>query len=339
LALGGHVKFDSTAYKQYNCGPSEKFPGFTWCHKEKTERTNRGEITLSNSILHTDDGTAWYVNRYIEPAFFTQGELRNEIERLAARFGEQPREFWLPHREGLPDAVIVVWGKIELRQLNAADVATVASGATVYGLLVSYLGDLQRSARAGVPVCRLGGGPGFVWAATFNQNGRGVLRFLASDMSKTSSSVIGTDQGDTIAAAGAADKAAADKAAADKVAADKAAADKAAADKAAADKAAADKVAADKAAADKAAADQAAADKAAADQAAADQAAADKAVADKTAADKAAADKVAADRAFVMRAAGTIGLVGLIGVVLFVLLVKSKQNKQFTSDLTTSRRS
>lgn len=52
LRLGGHVRFDSDAYREYNCNPSEKFSEFTWCHKEKTERTENGEVTSSNSILH-----------------------------------------------------------------------------------------------------------------------------------------------------------------------------------------------------------------------------------------------------------------------------------------------
>jgi cobalamin biosynthesis Mg chelatase CobN len=50
--------------------------------------------------------------------------------------------------------------------------------------LVGFLGDLERSAKAGVPVYRLSGGAGFLWAATFDQNGKGVLRYLAIDDSK-----------------------------------------------------------------------------------------------------------------------------------------------------------
>jgi hypothetical protein len=50
--------------------------------------------------------------------------------------------------------------------------------------LVSFLGDLERSAKAGVPVYRLGGSAGFLWVATFDQNGKGVLRYLAIDDSK-----------------------------------------------------------------------------------------------------------------------------------------------------------
>lgn len=171
LALGSQVHFESETYRRYHCGPSEKFPGFTWCHKEETTRERGKAILRSNSILHAPDGTAWYVNAYIEPAFFAANEVQNEIDRLSARFGERPHEFRLPPREGLPNALIAVWGKIELEQLDAADVSTVASDGTVKGLLISYLGDLERSAKAGVPVYRLAGGPGFVWAATFNSDG------------------------------------------------------------------------------------------------------------------------------------------------------------------------
>ena len=44
------------------------------------------------------------------------------------------------------------------------------------------------SAKAGVPVYRLAGGAGFLWVATFDQNGRGVLQYLAIDESKIESS-------------------------------------------------------------------------------------------------------------------------------------------------------
>jgi predicted aspartyl protease len=188
LTLGGKVHLDSNAYKQYHCGPSGNFPGFIWCHKERTEQSKRGEITSSNSILHAPDGTAWYINRYIEPAFFGPNDIRKAIDQLSAKFGERPREFRMSHRRELPDALIATWGKVELKQLDAEDVATVASGGTVNGLSISYLGDLQRSAKAGVPVYRLAGGAGFVWAATFNKDGTGALRFLAIDISKIQSS-------------------------------------------------------------------------------------------------------------------------------------------------------
>jgi hypothetical protein len=74
LALGSQVVFQSEAYRQYQCTPSD-YPDLTWCHKAKTEKTGRGEIKSSNTILHKQDGTAVYVNHYIEPAFFGPNEI------------------------------------------------------------------------------------------------------------------------------------------------------------------------------------------------------------------------------------------------------------------------
>src|SRR5271166_1243225 len=51
LALGDKVHFESEAYKQYRCGPSEAFSGFTRCQKEKTEKSRRGEVRSSTSIF------------------------------------------------------------------------------------------------------------------------------------------------------------------------------------------------------------------------------------------------------------------------------------------------
>jgi hypothetical protein len=44
--------------------------------------------------------------------------------------------------------------------------------------LIGFLGDEERSAKAGVPVYRLAGGAGFLWVATYDQNGSGVLQYL-----------------------------------------------------------------------------------------------------------------------------------------------------------------
>jgi hypothetical protein len=193
LALGGQVRPDSDAYKQYQCGPSDKFPGFVWCHKDVTKKDKQTEVTHSNSILHAQDGTAWYVNGYIEPAFFGPNDIENEIQRLSAKFGQPANRVLMPPRDGLPNAVIATWGKVELPPISASDMAIVASGGGVHGLLISFLGDLQRSAKSGVPVFRLMGGAGFAWAATFNQEGRGVLRYLTIDDSRIEPPIVATN--------------------------------------------------------------------------------------------------------------------------------------------------
>ena len=198
LALGARVHFKSHSYKQYKCGPSENFLGFTWCHKQETERTRHGEVTSSNSILHSQDGTAVYVNRYITPAFLAPNDVQAEIDRLSAKFDESPRLYRMPSREGLPNAIIAVWGKIKLERLDAAEVSFLAaSGKSPKGLSVSFLGDLQRSAKAGVPVYRLTGGAGFLWAATFDRYGKGVLRFLTIDASQIEPAIAQNEQAST----------------------------------------------------------------------------------------------------------------------------------------------
>jgi hypothetical protein len=51
-------------------------------------------------------------------------------------------------------------------------------------LLIDFLGNFARSAKAGLPVYRIDGGPGFVWAASFDLKGRGILRLAAVDASR-----------------------------------------------------------------------------------------------------------------------------------------------------------
>src|SRR5262249_45142981 len=154
--------------RQFRCRQSDAFPAFTWCHRKKKEQTKGGEVTSSTSILHSEDGTAAYINRYVEPAFFGLGDVQAEINRLSARFGSKPRLIRMRSRDGLPNAIIAVWGAIKLEQLSAAEISFVKSGQAVQGLLVSFLGDVQRSAKAGAPVYRIAGGAGFLWAATYN---------------------------------------------------------------------------------------------------------------------------------------------------------------------------
>jgi hypothetical protein len=90
----------------------------------------------------------------------------------------------MPHREGLPNAVMAIWGAIQLEPLKPDEISVVAAGGSDPGILVSILDDPERSAKVGGPVYRLAGGAGFLWIATFNQNGRGVLRYLAIDASE-----------------------------------------------------------------------------------------------------------------------------------------------------------
>jgi hypothetical protein len=197
LALGGQFESGTKAYQRYQCSPSDEFFGFLSCNEE--HRTPVGgqnpaqEVTRSHSVLKSQDGIA-YVNSYFEPAFFGPNGIQNEIDRMSSEFGRQARIIQMPQREGLPNAVMAIWGAIEIEQLRPEEISAVASGGSHRGILVGFLGDLRRSAQAGVPVYRLGGGAGFLWAATFDQNGKGVLRYLAIDASKIESRQIASNQ-------------------------------------------------------------------------------------------------------------------------------------------------
>jgi hypothetical protein len=90
----------------------------------------------------------------------------------------------MPHRSGLPDGVIAVWGKITLEPLDQESIKTLAEGKNPRkGFLIDYLRDFTRSAKQGLPIYRIDGGPGFIWAASFDRKGRGTLRSAAVDVS------------------------------------------------------------------------------------------------------------------------------------------------------------
>jgi hypothetical protein len=184
LALGARVIPDSASYRDYRCVPSEQFPDFTWCQKRRAENSPRGQYMSSNSILHAADGTARYVNRFLEPAFFAGNEAQDDVNRLSVKFGP-PRTIPIPGRPDAPNGLIAYWGDVVLQPLDPQAMGELAAGRDVRaGLIIDHIGNFQRSARLGLPVYRLTGGAGYVWAASWDANGRGTLRFLTVDASQ-----------------------------------------------------------------------------------------------------------------------------------------------------------
>ena len=185
ISLGARVSFKSSDYQGYQCTPSEQFEGVTWCKKQRVEEGASGSYRSSYTIAHSRDGTVYYLNQFLEPAFFNAGEVDADIERLSRKFGEQARRVG-PHVRLGPntDGIIVTWGKVALEPLDATGTSELAAGRSPRkGILVDFLGNLLESARQGLDVYRVSGGPGFVWAGSFNSNGQGTLRFFAIDPS------------------------------------------------------------------------------------------------------------------------------------------------------------
>ncbi len=180
LALGSRVALDSATFREFECRPSDQFDGFTWCTKVRDDKERRGSFKAYVSVLHDADGTAVYVNRYQEPAYWDATEINDDIERISRNQGQRPRIIRLPHRAGLPDGVLATWGDIELEALDREGLQVLSEGRSPKrGFLIDYIGDFTRSAREGLPVYRVARGVGFVWVASYDQKGRGTLRFSA----------------------------------------------------------------------------------------------------------------------------------------------------------------
>ena len=65
------------------------------------------------------------------------------------------------HKNGLPEGVIAIWGKVVLEPLDAERLSQLARGETLKkGFSVDYLNDFSLSAKSDLPVYRLGGSAG-----------------------------------------------------------------------------------------------------------------------------------------------------------------------------------
>jgi hypothetical protein len=186
VTLGAIVQVDSSAYREYKCGPSDQFAGFTWCTKTRKEKERRGTFTATYSILHSHDGAAVYINRYQEPAFFAASEADDDIQRYSRKIGESPRITKMPQRAGFPTGLLASWGEVELEPLDDDSTKALAEERrpTTKGYFIDFIGDFARSAKNGLPIYRIGGGAGFVWVASFDERGRGTLRLVAVDASE-----------------------------------------------------------------------------------------------------------------------------------------------------------
>src|SRR5215475_9849215 len=184
LALGAHIPFDSSAYREYKCSPSDQFDGFTWCQQTRQQGERRRSSDVTYSLLHSRDGSIVYINRYQTPAFFARNEAEHDIQSYSQKLGESPRtKVRMPHQSGL-DGILASWGKTALEPLDAENRKAFAEGRRLTkGYYIDFIGNFDRSAKEGFPLYRITGGPGFIWVASFDQRGRGTLRMVAVDAS------------------------------------------------------------------------------------------------------------------------------------------------------------
>ena len=143
MRLGDRIRFDSSDYREYECNSSDQFEKFYWLHKTRTERERRGSFTASYSLLHSTDGTAVYINRSQEPAFWSSTEVKDDIEQLSRQFKEWPRTISMPTRSGLPKGTLAIWGKVTLERIDNTSRDILATGQSPkIGILVDFIGTL-----------------------------------------------------------------------------------------------------------------------------------------------------------------------------------------------------
>jgi hypothetical protein len=197
LTVGTQVDSGSARYREYKCNPSDQFESFIWCQKSRTQKQRRRSYAVAYSLLRSQDGRISYINRSQEPAFLDSKESERNIERYSRKFGGSPRIMKMPHRTG-SDGVIAVWGRVTLEPLDQESIRILADGQNPRrGFLIDYLRDFTRSAKEGLPIYRIEGGPGFIWAASLDQKGRGTVRLAAVDLSGLSPSAAPMAAADT----------------------------------------------------------------------------------------------------------------------------------------------
>ena len=126
-----------------------------------------------------------YVSRYQDPAYWRDDEVEEDIGYYSRELGEAPTFLTMPNRDELPNAVIATWGKVVLEPVDGASQKILAAGKNPkIGALIDFLGNYELSTKNDLPVYRVSGGAGFIWAASWDLDGRGNLRMLAINPSE-----------------------------------------------------------------------------------------------------------------------------------------------------------
>ena len=134
-------------------------------------------------LLHSSSNKVVFITETVVPAFFAPGDVDREIARISKGFEQEARTLTADVKPGLPHAILATWGDVTLTPLDETALDALRRGQVIHrGLIADFIGDARKSARSGLPVFSLGGGPGFLWGASFDDAGRGSLRSSAVDV-------------------------------------------------------------------------------------------------------------------------------------------------------------
>lgn len=183
IRLGDQPDPNRAEFANFKCNPSTVWPHLIHCAREREDREPRGSFAVREAILFGDEHGITYASKLVRPAFWTENEVEEDIDRISKRLGT-PNILINPHRDGFPDAAIATWGEITLETLDDSGIAALARGEDPQqGILVDFLNDLNFSAKNRLPIYRVSGGAGAVWIGSFDTRGQGTLRYLVANMS------------------------------------------------------------------------------------------------------------------------------------------------------------
>jgi hypothetical protein len=174
ISLGSEVSDFS------DCGPSDQWANASWCHHTEAIRNDRGGAAEIGRSRIVRDNTLYYVNFSEDNAAWNPGEISHYLDGLDIHVdGSRGRRTYIKIPGG--DAVIAVWGNLQLVPIDANDRASWAMNQSPgNGIMVDYIGDLAKSAQTGLPIFRVMTGVGYVWTAS-NVGSRGHMRKFAMD--------------------------------------------------------------------------------------------------------------------------------------------------------------
>ncbi|WP_114944818.1 hypothetical protein [Microvirga calopogonii] len=163
VPLGGNV-VGAPFYTRLTCEPSSQYPSYQWC-SGRIDEPKQG-VTISASVLHSADGTAAYLSRFVSPAPFGPADLEKEVQRLSTVYGQQGRIT----RQG--NAALVTWGPVRLTPLAPQNMQELAAGrpSGQKGFMIDFVGNFRKSAEQGLPVFKLSG-EGVAMSVNFDRNG------------------------------------------------------------------------------------------------------------------------------------------------------------------------
>jgi TolA-binding protein len=180
IALGERVTAATPNYRSYHCGPSDDFAGATRCERTQELHGAAGRLTVVHTLIHTGDGTAIYVMANAAPVRLSKTTVADEINSLSRAIGERPAH--VEYNRSNPAGVIAVWGQVKLDAVQGDAIDALSKGQSPHlGVLIDFAGDLQYSAQHGLPVYRMIGGSGYVYAASFHADGLGHRHYVALD--------------------------------------------------------------------------------------------------------------------------------------------------------------